>query len=192
MSPGWGSLDPPRRFVYSYSTVRASHDPRLIVGLIGLGNMGTAIVERLLEAGYPLPRHESNAREGGGPRSAVPGVASTPRDLAAQVDVIITRSPTTTRWRRCDGRHRLGAAGQRPGRREHRLAGRRPGSRHWVEAAAVEYLRAPVSGNPSVVRAGTWTFIVSGAPETLERVELVLLAIGPPSTMSGTVTRPRR
>ena len=38
-----------------------------------------------------------------------------------------------------------------------------------AEAAAVEYLRAPVSGNPSVVRAGNLTFIVSGAPETLER-----------------------
>ena len=48
-----------------------------------------------------------------------------------------------------------------------------------AEAAAVEYLRAPVSGNPSVVRAGNLTFIVSGAPETLERVEPVLLAIGP-------------
>jgi hypothetical protein len=48
------TLDQPSPFVYSYWTVRASHDPRLTVGLIGLGNMGTAFAERLLDAGYPL------------------------------------------------------------------------------------------------------------------------------------------
>src|SRR5439155_6645494 len=47
-------LDRRPRFVYSYWTVRASPDPRLTVGLIGLGNMGTAIAERLLEGGHRL------------------------------------------------------------------------------------------------------------------------------------------
>jgi 3-hydroxyisobutyrate dehydrogenase-like beta-hydroxyacid dehydrogenase len=35
-----------------------------------------------------------------------------------------------------------------------------------------------VSGNPAVVRAGNLSFIVSGAPETLDRVEPILRAIG--------------
>ncbi len=48
-----------------------------------------------------------------------------------------------------------------------------------ADAASVAYLRAPVSGNPSVVRAGNLSFIVSGPRETLERVEPILLAIGP-------------
>jgi 3-hydroxyisobutyrate dehydrogenase-like beta-hydroxyacid dehydrogenase len=48
-----------------------------------------------------------------------------------------------------------------------------------AESAGVGYLRAPVSGNPGVVRAGSLTFIVSGARETLDAVEAVLLAIGP-------------
>jgi 3-hydroxyisobutyrate dehydrogenase-like beta-hydroxyacid dehydrogenase len=48
-----------------------------------------------------------------------------------------------------------------------------------AEAASVDYLRAPVSGNPTVVRAGNLSFIVSGPRETLERVEDVILAIGP-------------
>jgi 3-hydroxyisobutyrate dehydrogenase-like beta-hydroxyacid dehydrogenase len=47
-----------------------------------------------------------------------------------------------------------------------------------AEAASVDYLRAPVSGNPTVVRAGNLRFIVSGERETLERVEPVLKAIG--------------
>jgi 3-hydroxyisobutyrate dehydrogenase-like beta-hydroxyacid dehydrogenase len=45
--------------------------------------------------------------------------------------------------------------------------------------AGVSYLRAPVSGNPGVVRAGNLSFIVSGSRETLEAVEPVILAIGP-------------
>ena len=44
-------LDQPLPVVYSYWTVRATHDPRVTVGLIGLGNMGTAMAERLLDAG---------------------------------------------------------------------------------------------------------------------------------------------
>jgi 3-hydroxyisobutyrate dehydrogenase-like beta-hydroxyacid dehydrogenase len=48
-----------------------------------------------------------------------------------------------------------------------------------ADAARVDYLRAPVSGNPSVVRAGNLSFIVSGPRDALERVEGVLRAIGP-------------
>jgi 3-hydroxyisobutyrate dehydrogenase-like beta-hydroxyacid dehydrogenase len=49
----------------------------------------------------------------------------------------------------------------------------------------VDYLRAPVSGNPTVVRAGNLSFIVSGAPDTLARVEPVLRAIGKTVTHVG-------
>lgn len=174
------SLDPPRRFVYSYWTVRASHDPRLTVGLIGLGNMGTAIAERLLEAGYPLlvtnrTREKSAALE---VRGAV--VASTPRDLAGQVDVILTSLADD------DALEAVAAdvvASARPRSVLVDVSTVSPGVSARVAslagAAAVEYLRAPVSGNPAVVRAGNLTFIVSGAQETLERVEPVLRAIGP-------------
>jgi 3-hydroxyisobutyrate dehydrogenase-like beta-hydroxyacid dehydrogenase len=48
-----------------------------------------------------------------------------------------------------------------------------------AEAASVPYVRAPVSGNPTVVRAGNLSFIVSGPSETLDRVEPILVAIGP-------------
>ena len=48
-----------------------------------------------------------------------------------------------------------------------------------AEMASVRYLRAPVSGNPSVVRAGNLSFIVSGPRETLDDVKTVIEAIGP-------------
>jgi 3-hydroxyisobutyrate dehydrogenase-like beta-hydroxyacid dehydrogenase len=48
-----------------------------------------------------------------------------------------------------------------------------------AQAAGVDYLRAPVSGNPSVVEAGNLTIIVSGAEDAFARVEPVLRDIGP-------------
>jgi 3-hydroxyisobutyrate dehydrogenase-like beta-hydroxyacid dehydrogenase len=47
-----------------------------------------------------------------------------------------------------------------------------------IDEAELLYLRAPVSGNPSVVQAGNLTFIVSGPREALERAEPTLLTIG--------------
>jgi 3-hydroxyisobutyrate dehydrogenase-like beta-hydroxyacid dehydrogenase len=44
--------------------------------------------------------------------------------------------------------------------------------------ASMEYLRAPVSGNPGVVRAGNVTFIVSGSTAAIERADPTLRAIG--------------
>ena len=83
-------LDPLLPFVYSYWTVRTSHDPRLTVGLIGLGNMGTAIAERLLDAGYRARR--DNRTPGKADACAARGavVATTPEELVEQVDVVLT------------------------------------------------------------------------------------------------------
>jgi 3-hydroxyisobutyrate dehydrogenase-like beta-hydroxyacid dehydrogenase len=47
-----------------------------------------------------------------------------------------------------------------------------------ADQASLLYLRAPVSGNPSVVQAGNLTFIASGPREALERARPTLLAIG--------------
>jgi 3-hydroxyisobutyrate dehydrogenase-like beta-hydroxyacid dehydrogenase len=48
-----------------------------------------------------------------------------------------------------------------------------------ADRAGVVYLRAPVSGNPGVVRAGNLTVIVSGPEEGFESVKEVIAAIGP-------------
>lgn len=48
-----------------------------------------------------------------------------------------------------------------------------------AEAAGVDYLRAPVSGNPSVVAAGNLGIIVSGPRERFDSLRDVLAAIGP-------------
>ena len=160
--------------------MRVSPDPRPAVGLIGLGNMGTAIAERLLEAGYPLvvsnrTREKADALTA---RGAV--VAATPADLVEQVDVVFTSLADDEAFEEVAGQV---VAAARAGTvlvdvsTVSAAASARVAAR--AEAASVEYLRAPVSGNPSVVRAGNLTFIVSGARGTLDAVEQVVRAIGP-------------
>jgi 3-hydroxyisobutyrate dehydrogenase-like beta-hydroxyacid dehydrogenase len=149
------------------------------VGLIGLGNMGTAIAERLLDAGYPLVvnNRTQEKAEALGARGAV--VASTPEELAEQVDVVLTSLANDEAFEAVAARV-TGAA--RPGTTLVEMSTVSPAASARVaslaEAASLGYIRAPVSGNPSVVRAGNLTFIVSGPPDTLERVEPVLLTIG--------------
>ena len=149
------------------------------MGLIGLGNMGSAFAERLLDAGYQLvvynrsrPKTESLTARG-----AV--VAETAADLAAAVDIVLTSLSDDDAFEAIAASV-VGAA--RPGTILVDTSTVSPGASARVaalaEQASVLYLRAPVSGNPGVVRAGNLAFIVSGPDAALERVEPVLLAIG--------------
>jgi 3-hydroxyisobutyrate dehydrogenase-like beta-hydroxyacid dehydrogenase len=174
------TLDPPRPFVYSYWTVGYSPDQRLAVGLIGLGNMGTAIAERLLDAGYRLVVYNRTPEKAAPLAARGAEVAATPADLAERVDVVLTSLAND------DALEAVAAevvAAARPGTAFVDSSTVSPAASARVaslaEAASVGYLRAPVSGNPGVVRAGNLSFIVSGSRDVLEQVEPVLLAIGP-------------
>lgn len=150
------------------------------MGLIGLGNMGTAIAERVLEAGYPLVLHNRTLEKAAPYVDRGATLAETPADLAEEVDVVLTSLANDEAFEHMA---------------EKVLAAARPSSvlvdlstvspavsarvASLADEASVDYLRAPVSGNPTVVRAGNLTLIVSGPREALERVEPVLRAIGP-------------
>lgn len=160
--------------------MRDSHDPRLAVGLIGLGNMGTAFAERLLDAGYELVVMNRTPGKSATLEARGATVAPTYVDLAERVDVVLT-SLADDEALEAVAAGILGAA--RPGTVLVDTSTVSPAASARVaslaEAASVPYLRAPVSGNPTVVRAGSLSFVVSGPPETLERVEAVIRAIGP-------------
>jgi len=152
----------------------------MTVGLIGLGNMGTAVAERLLDAGYPLvvSNRTREKAEALAAKGAV--VVDSAAELAAQVDVVITSLADDTAFEAVAGAV-LPAA--RPGTVLVDLSTVSPAASARVAAqaaaASVPYLRAPVSGNPTVVRAGNLSFIVSGPRETLDDVDPVIRAIGP-------------
>jgi 3-hydroxyisobutyrate dehydrogenase-like beta-hydroxyacid dehydrogenase len=150
------------------------------VGLIGLGNMGSAFAERLLEAGYPLHVYNRTAAKAENlvAEGAVP--ADSAADLAARVDVVLTSLADDSAFEAVAAEV---VAAARPGTVLVDLSTVSPVASARVaslaEAASVEYLRAPVSGNPTVVRAGNLSVVVSGPPEVLERVDGVIRAIGP-------------
>jgi 3-hydroxyisobutyrate dehydrogenase-like beta-hydroxyacid dehydrogenase len=150
------------------------------VGLIGLGHMGSAIGERLLAAGHELVVYNRTPEKAEALAARGATVATTPEELAGGVDVVLTSLADDAAFEAVAGR-------VVPAAREAAvlvdLSTVSPAASARVAAladdASIEYLRAPVSGNPSVVRAGNLSFMVSGPRETLERVESVLRAVGP-------------
>jgi 3-hydroxyisobutyrate dehydrogenase-like beta-hydroxyacid dehydrogenase len=160
--------------------VGASQDPRLAVGLIGLGHMGAAVAERLLVAGYPLVVF-NRSPEKAQPLAALGAeIAASAESLAGRSDVVLTSLSDDDALAAVAA---TVAGSARPGTVLVDMSTVSPGVSADVAATVAEagvlYLRAPVSGNPSVVRAGNLSFIVSGPKEALTRAEPVLLAIGP-------------
>lgn len=150
------------------------------MGLIGLGNMGTAFAERLLDAGYPLvvSNRTPEKAQALAARGAI--LAASPAELVEQVDVILTSLADDDAF---DAVATAVIAAAKPGSVLVDLSTVSPAASARVaeraEAASVGYVRAPVSGNPSVVRAGNLSFIVSGVDADIDRVEPVIRAIGP-------------
>jgi 3-hydroxyisobutyrate dehydrogenase-like beta-hydroxyacid dehydrogenase len=160
--------------------VSATHDPRLTVGLIGLGNMGTAFAERLLDGGYDLLVYNRTAAKAEPLAARGAAVADTAEELAERVDVVLTSLPNDEALESV-AEEVVGA--MRPDGVLVDLSTVSPGASARVavlaDEASVTYLRAPVSGNPTVVRSGNLSFIVSGPREALDRVEPALETIGP-------------
>lgn len=153
------------------------------ISLLGLGHMGTAIAERILEAGHSLTvynrtraKAESLARLGAAVSDDMTGLLSTNpicftvvSDDAALEEV--TAGPHGVLAGAQAGSILIDMSTVSPAASARAAAA--------VEAAGVRYLRAPVSGNPAVVRAGNLTIIVSGPVDALEEARALLEQIGP-------------
>jgi len=160
--------------------VRAFSDTRVTVGLIGLGNMGAAVAERILGAGYPLAVFNRTPEKTRAAVALGATAAASLEELTARSDIVFTSLAD-------DQALEAVAAKVIPSARPETIliemstvspaVSARIGS--LADAASVDYLRAPVSGNPTVVRAGNLTFIVSGPRKALERAEDVMQAVGP-------------
>jgi 3-hydroxyisobutyrate dehydrogenase-like beta-hydroxyacid dehydrogenase len=142
--------------------------------------MGVPIAERILEAGFPLSVWNRTASRAGPLAERGATVLDSAANALRQADVCITMLADD---------EALEAVATEV------LAGARAGtalvdmstisvaaSERVAERAgeaSVDFLRAPVSGNPTVVRGGTLTIVVSGPEEATQRLDPLLRAIGP-------------
>jgi 2-hydroxy-3-oxopropionate reductase len=161
----------------------------LKVGYIGLGLMGKSIARNILKAGFPLVVH--NRSRGAVNELAAEGAkpASSPEEVAAQVDVVFTNLPDSPDVEKVAlGPHGI-LAGAHPGLIFVDNSTIKPATARLIaeglKAKGVLSLDAPVSGGDIGARNGTLAIMVGGPAEALETVRPVFEAMGKTITHVG-------
>jgi 3-hydroxyisobutyrate dehydrogenase len=153
------------------------------VAVLGLGKMGGPIARRLLDAGHAVSVWNRTAGRAAALAEAGAQELSSPREAWEAADVAVTMVLDDAALLEVtagpDGLLTTGGEGcvlvdmstvsPNASRTVADAAGR----------AGTGYLRAPVSGNPSVVEAGNLGIIVSGDEQVFRRTEELLHDIGP-------------
>jgi 2-hydroxy-3-oxopropionate reductase len=159
------------------------------VGYIGLGLMGKSIARNILKAGFPLIVH--NRSKGAVAELVSEGAqpASTPAEVAAQVDVVFTNLPDSPDVELVTlGKHGI-LEGARPGLIWVDNSTIKPATARYIAAALGERgvlsLDAPVSGGEIGARQGTLVIMVGGPIEALEKIMPVFQSMGKTITRIG-------
>jgi 2-hydroxy-3-oxopropionate reductase len=154
----------------------------LSVGYIGLGLMGKSMARNVLKAGFPLVVHnrshaavEELQREGA-------KSASSPAEVAAQVDVMVTNLPDSPDVEQVV----LGEQGIIQAAKDGQIfidnSTIKPASARMIAEQlahkGVASLDAPVSGGDIGARNGTLAIMVGGPMDALEKVRPILEAMG--------------
>src|SRR5579863_148981 len=154
--------------------------PRL--ALLGLGNMGAGMANRLLSAQFPLTVFNRHPERAGSLMSAGASVAGSPGEAASKADIIISMVADDVASRSVW----LGKEGA--------MSGASSGAVliecstltvSWVrelasaaEKQGCEFLDAPVTGSKSHAANGELLFLVGGPATAVEKVRPVLSVLG--------------
>lgn len=160
------------------------------IGFIGLGTMGSGMAANLAHAGFALKVFSRRGRRAG-PDLPNIAFAESPRDAAAQADIVIAMVAD-------DAASRAVWSGESGA-----LAGLRPGavciesstlSPDWAReladlarARGCDFLDAPVTGSKAQAESGELKFLVGGEKAVLDRVAPVLSAMGTAAELIGPV-----
>jgi 2-hydroxy-3-oxopropionate reductase len=160
-----------------------------VIGFIGLGIMGRPMARKLLKAGYPLVVH-SRSR---GPVDEIAGVGAkvgtSPRDVAAQSDVMITMLPNSPDVEQVVlGRDGV-IEGARPGLVLLDMSTISPIVSQKIGAALAEksvaMLDAPVSGGEKGAVDGVLSIMVGGDKAVFDKALPIFQAMGKTITHLG-------
>jgi 3-hydroxyisobutyrate dehydrogenase len=154
---------------------------QLRIGYVGLGQMGGAIAERLLQPGIELHVHDVSAAAM--ERFTAQGAIAHPhaRSVADAAEIVFGCLPSPDVSRAVA----LGPDGIAQGKAVRIYADMSTiGTEAMTGIAAqlaghgIDMLDAPVTGGPPMARKGLLTLLVSGSPATVERVRPLLEAMG--------------
>ena len=161
----------------------------LKVGYIGLGLMGKSIARNILKAGFPVVVHNRSRASVDELVAEGATAAHSPKEVAAQVDVIFTNLPDTPDVEKVV----LGANGIIEGAQDGLIyidnSTIKPAAARMIaeklSAKNIFALDAPVSGGDIGARNGTLTIMVGGDASALEKIMPVLMAMGKTVTHVG-------
>lgn len=151
------------------------------VGIIGVGQLGRPVAERLLQAGYPLVAYQRTRQ--GEPTESGGQWADSPAAVAAAVDILFLCLPSEEAASQImEGEVGILAA-LKPGqvvielgtyRKAFKLALARE-----IERRGAQVLEVEVSGSPVMVKQGKAALYIGGASDLVETTRPVLEAISP-------------
>jgi 3-hydroxyisobutyrate dehydrogenase-like beta-hydroxyacid dehydrogenase len=163
--------------------VEMENGERPAVGFIGLGSMGSKVVERLLAAGYEVTGWNRS------PEKAEPlvergmALAGSPRSVAERSSVVLSMVTDTAAVQEIAAGPEGLIAGLAPGAIWADMSTIAPAASAALAARVAEagagMLDAPVSGSVATLEAGELAIMVGGDPEAFASIQPVLLAIGP-------------
>ncbi len=160
-----------------------------LLGFVGLGVMGGQMVKRLLGQGYTVAGYNRTRSKAqwlidGGMRWA-----ETPGEAARAADVVLTMVTDTSALQAVmDGPQGI-LAGMKPGTILIDMSTVDPAASRLLAARVAdsgsEMLDAPVSGSVVTLQSGQLSIMVGGKREIFDRIQPVLLDIGPKVTYVG-------
>src|SRR5512139_1601067 len=154
----------------------------LKVGYIGLGLMGKSIARNILKAGFPLVVHNRSRPAVDELVAEGASAADSPKEVAAQVDVIFTNLPDTPDVEKVALGENGIIAGAHAGLIYVDNSTIKPAAARRITEKLAEKnvlaLDAPVSGGDIGAKNGTLTIMVGGEAAALEKVMPVFLSMG--------------
>ena len=161
------------------------------IGFIGLGIMGKPMAKNLLKAGYELVVYDIIAAPVKEVVAAGAKAGTSPKDVAAWGDVIITMLPNSPHVKEAILGKNGVIEGAKPGSIVVDMSSIAPLAAQEVAAElakkGVEMLDAPVSGGEPKAIEGTLAIMVGGKAEVFEKVKPILLKMGTSAVLCGEI-----
>jgi 3-hydroxyisobutyrate dehydrogenase-like beta-hydroxyacid dehydrogenase len=159
------------------------------LGFVGLGVMGSRMVQRLLAAGHTVTGYNRTKSKAQWLLDAGMKWGDTPRAVAEAVEITFTMVTNTEALQAVTSGPNGILAGLSSGKIYIDMSTVSPAASRdlaeQVEAKGAQMLDAPVSGSVITLEEGKLSIMVGGSPAALEKARPVLEAIGPKVTHVG-------